>query len=604
MALSAWIELSCSSQNVAGNYSNVYVKFMAKTTNNTHNDNNKSGYIKVNGSHYTSFTHKLPKASTTILWSGTIQVNHNSNGAGSVSVSGGYEANVGGYSTITASNSLTLPTIPRVSDLSVNKSSVPADESTTVIATATKKSSSFTDTITVSLGSYSKVVTSGTAFTIPKTWINAISGTSATATVTVTTKSGSTTIGTKSVNLTVTVPDSVVPTVSSISASEAITAVTTAFGNRFVRSLSQLNVKVNAAGVYGSTIKSYAVTLDGVKYQSEEFQSNALNTAGSVDIVATVTDSRGRTRTLTKTITVVDYSAPAITNMTYYPCDANGNRNPNGTNTKVIINGLVASVAGQNSRSLILKYKAMDAATYTALTLTTSSWSFEVSTIVSGTDPTSTWEFIATLTDKISSIENRIVTGAPVISRLAGGKGVRLFGEAQNEGFWVGNIDYTITDAEYQELMNLLGGVARLIDWIYPVGHIITTVNASYDPNKLFKNQTWVRFANGRTLVGVDDSDTSFDAVEKMGGSKTVKLTESEMPAHPGHMYTNTGSVWGGNTARYLSSDKLTAYGSSARGWNVYNGNEAQPAGRDQGGSKAHNNLQPYITVYFWKRTA
>lgn len=458
MALSAWIELSCSSQSISGNYSNVYVKFVAKTTNSTHNDNNKSGYINVNGSRYTTFTHKLPAKSTTTLWSGTITVSHNSNGAGSVSVSGGYEANVGGYSTITASNSLTLPTIPRVSDLSVNKSSVPADESTTVIATATKKSSSFTDTITVSLGSYSKAVTSGTAFTIPKTWINAISGTSATATVTVTTKSGSTTIGSKSVNLTVTVPDSVVPTVSSISASEAITAVTTAFGNRFVRSLSQLNVKVNAAGVYGSTIKSYAVTLDGVKYQSEEFQSNALNTAGSVDIVATVTDSRGRTRTLTKTITVVDYSAPAITNMTYYPCDANGNRNPNGTNTKVIINGLVASVAGQNSRSLILKYKAIDAATYTALTLTTSSWSFEASTIVSGTDPTSTWEFIATLTDKISSTENRIVTGVPVISRLAGGKGVRLFGEAQNEGFWVGNIDYTITDAEYQELMNLLGG--------------------------------------------------------------------------------------------------------------------------------------------------
>lgn len=458
MALSAWVELSLSSQSVEGNYSNVYAKFIAKTTNNTHNDNNKSGYINVNGSRYTSFTHKLPRTSTTVLWSGTITVYHNSNGAGSVSVSGGYEAGVGGFSTITASNSLTLPTIPRVSDLSVNKSSVPADESTTVIATATKKSSSFTDTITVSLGSYSKVVTSGTAFTIPKTWINAISGTSATATVTVTTKSGSTTIGSKSVNLTVTVPDSVIPTVSSISASEAITAVTTAFGNRFVRSLSQLNVKVNAAGVYGSTIKSYAVTLDGVKYQSEEFQSNALNTAGSVDIVATVTDSRGRTRTLTKTITVVDYSAPAITNMTYYPCDANGNRNPNGTNTKVIINGLVASVAGQNSRSLILKYKAIDAATYTALTLTTSSWSFEASTIVSGTDPTSTWEFIATLTDKISSIENRVVTGVPVISRLAGGKGVRLFGEAQNEGFWVGNIDYTISDAEYQELMTLLGG--------------------------------------------------------------------------------------------------------------------------------------------------
>ncbi len=259
-------------------------------------------------------------------------------------------------------------------------------------------------------------------------------------------------------NLTVTVPSDVVPTVSSISATEAITAVTTAFGNRFVRSLSQLNVKVNAAGVYGSTIKSCAVTLDGVKYQSSEFQSNALNAAGSVDIVATVTDSRGRTGTLTKTITVVDYSAPAITGMTHYPCDASGNRDSNGTNTKVIISGVISSVDSQNTRALTLKYKPSSDETYTAVTLTVSDWNFEVSTIISNTDPTSTWEFIATLADKISSTENRIVTGVPVISRLAGGKGVRLFGEAQNEGFWVGNIDYTITDDEYNELMTLLGG--------------------------------------------------------------------------------------------------------------------------------------------------
>ena len=117
------------------------------------------------------------------------------------------------------------------------------------------------------------------------------------------------------------------------------------------------------------------------------------------------------------------------------------------------------SVAGQNSRSLILKYKAMDAATYTALTLTTSGWSFEASTIVSGTDPTSTWEFIATLTDKISSIENRIVTGAPVISRHAGGDGVTLFGEAEGAGFKVAGGktstftgDIQIEDAELETL--------------------------------------------------------------------------------------------------------------------------------------------------------
>lgn len=462
MALSAWINLSCSSQSIDGNYSNVYVEFRAKTTNNTHNDNNKSGYINVDGSRYTSFTHKLPKTSTTTLWSGTIRVNHNSSGAGSVSVYGSYNANVGGYTNITASNSLTLPTIPRVSDLSLNKSSVPADESTTVTATATKKSSSFSDTLTVKLGSYSQTITSGTAFTIPKTWINAISGTSATATVTVTTKSGSTTIGSKTANLTVTVPSNVVPTVSGITVSEAVSSVTSAFGNRFVKTLSMLNMKVNASGVYGSTISSYSTKFEGITYNGDTFQTNALKTYGTVKAVTTVTDSRGRTATYTKAIAIVDYTPPVISNMTYYPCNADGTRNANGTNTKIIINGSISSVAGQNTRSLILKYKALDASSYTELTLTTSDWTFEVSTIISGTDPTSTWEFIAVLEDKISggdaATTYRVVTGVPVISRLAGGKGIRFFGEAEEEGFVVGNVDYSISDDEYNELMSLLGG--------------------------------------------------------------------------------------------------------------------------------------------------
>lgn len=460
MALSAWVELSLSSQSVEGNYSNVYARFIAKTTNNTHNDNNKSGYIEVNGSRYTSFTHKLPRTSTTVLWSGTIRVNHNSNGVGSVTVFGSYNANVGGYTNITASKSLSPPTIPRVSDLSVSKTSVPADGTTTVVATATKKSSSFTDTITVKLGSYSMNVTSGTAFTIPMEWINAIPGTSATATVTVTTKSGSTTIGSKSVNLTVTVPDDVVPTIAGVSATEAVSSVTAAFGNRFVRTLSKLNMSITANGIYGSTIKSYSTVLDGITYNAgAQFQTSFLKTAGTLNAVVNIEDSRGRKATYTKAITVVDYSPPVITNMTQYACNSDGTRNPNGTNTKVIISGRVASVSGQNTKTLILEYGTLDSAQLTPKTLTVSEWNFEVSTIIPGTDPTSTWKFVGKLSDKISNAEPvELVTGVPVISRLAGGKGVRLFGEAQNEGFWVGNIDYTITDAEYQELMNLLGG--------------------------------------------------------------------------------------------------------------------------------------------------
>ena len=62
------------------------------------------------------------------------------------------------------------------------------------------------------------------------------------------------------------------------------------------------------------------------------------------------------------------------------------------------------------------------------------------------------------MTDKLSTATEHGTTGVPVISRLAGGKGVTLFKEATEEGFWVGDIDYTITDDEYDELLSLLGG--------------------------------------------------------------------------------------------------------------------------------------------------
>lgn len=140
------------------------------------------------------------------------------------------------------------------------------------------------------------------------------------------------------------------------------------------------------------------------------------------------------------------------------------------------------------------------------------------------------------------------------------------------------------------------------MDWVYPVGSVIASVNAAFDPNRLYSHQTWERFAKGRALVGVDEADAAFSTAEKTGGEKTHKLAVSEMPSHgehiPGVMHYN------GNTAVYLPSSAMTAYGSTGRGWRNLNGGEIYPAGVYSGGSAAHNNLQPYAAVYCWKRTA
>lgn len=463
MALTITLTLSRGTQSITGNYTNISWKLTYSKSSTTYNNNGVSYYVNIAGTRVKTSTVKFPKGTTSgTIASGSRQISHNADGTRSA-ITGYAYVGPTGFSPSSASdtsNSISFPTIPRVSDLSLNKTSVPADGSTTVTATATKKSSSFTDNIVVRLGDSDKTVTSGIAFTIPKDWIKNIPGTSATATVTVTTKNGSATVGSKSVNLTITVPEDVKPTISSISATEAVSSVTAAFGNRFVKTLSQLNISINAAGIYGSTIKSYATTVDGVKYVGQEFNSNALNTSGAVAINTTVTDSRGRTAQLTKNINVIDYVAPTITKITHYTCNSAGVESASGTNTKVIIAGKVSPVENINTKTLTLSYKKVSQTTATTVTIPipVANWTFEVSYIIPNTDPTITYQFTAVLKDEIGSDTNTAVTGVPVISRLAGGKGVRLFGEAEKEGFWVGNVDYTITDDEYDELLSLLGG--------------------------------------------------------------------------------------------------------------------------------------------------
>ena len=450
MAARIELVLTESDVSIVNNTSKVTAKLYYYGNGVSYSGYQKKWTITIDGTTYSGTNTFTTSTSAQLLGTASKVVTHNDNGAKTVAVSASFETKVS-IGTLTTSKSLPLTTIPRVSDLSINKTSVPADGSTTVIATATKKSSSFTDVLTVSLGSYSQTIESGVAFTIPEEWINAIAGTSAVATVKVTTKSGSTTIGSKTVSLTVTVPASVVPVINDVTITEAVAAVTTAFGSRFVQNLSQLNVSIDAEGVYGSTIKSYSTTLDGVNYIQQAFTSNVLKTAGSLTLAVTVTDSRGRTASTTVAVTVIEYNYPAITGMTYIHCDADGTQNSSGTSTKITIAGKVYPVEEQNSKTLKLKYKATSDETYTERVVTVPDWTFSVDVIISGTDPSVTYEYIAELTDKINTANPatyRITTGIVVISRRAGGKGVTFGGEAEQDGFvckWESQFDSGLT---------------------------------------------------------------------------------------------------------------------------------------------------------------
>jgi len=130
----------------------------------------------------------------------------------------------------------------------------------------------------------------------------------------------------------------------------------------------------------------------------------------------------------------------------------------------------------------------------------------------------------------------------------------------------------------------------------YPVGSIYISINNT-NPSTLFGG-TWESYGAGRTLVGVGTGTDSNNVsqsftVNSTGGEYNHTLSTSEMPKHS-HAYTFTSATNPNST--YYVPYAVIQYGSA--GGNVaINTNNA-------GGSAAHNNIQPYITVYMWKRTA
>lgn len=122
-----------------------------------------------------------------------------------------------------------------------------------------------------------------------------------------------------------------------------------------------------------------------------------------------------------------------------------------------------------------------------------------------------------------------------------------------------------------------------------PVGSIYINSSVSTNPSTLLGYGTWQAFGAGKVLVGFDAGQTEFDTAEETGGSKTHTLTIGEMPAHTHDV--DTGGQNSGNPKPQAVNNSM-------------GGTVAPAAALSTGGGGAHNNLQPYIVAYFWKRTA
>lgn len=131
--------------------------------------------------------------------------------------------------------------------------------------------------------------------------------------------------------------------------------------------------------------------------------------------------------------------------------------------------------------------------------------------------------------------------------------------------------------------------ISDLLNMFYPVGSVYETMDSSFDPNEKWGG-TWERI-KGRVLVGVDENDSDFNTAEKTGGEKTHTLVVSELPQHTHANYAKRTNI----TINNSGNTHVTCHSSNS---GAIVGNNIGRTGE----GVAHNNLQPYITCFIWKR--
>ena len=211
------------------------------------------------------------------------------------------------------------------------------------------------------------------------------------------------------------------------------------------------------------------------------------------------------------------------------------------------------------------------------------------------------------------TIDNAVIGGA---TPAAG-----TFTTANATTLQIGGVSITSTAAELnhcdgvtsniQTQFNALSTLAQIKDALNPVGSIFTTITNYADSAAVVAamgGTTWVRFGAGKTVVGYDASDTDFDAAEETGGTK-----DSIIPAHTHTATSASTSTDSGHTHSVARGLGASGSGGDAllSGGGVQSGSATAvitttttTTVNSAGESATGKNLQPYITVFMWKRTA
>lgn len=431
MAVSIVIDVTVNSQSIENNTSNVTVKVNAKWTGGSYNKLEKSGWLTIDGTKYT-FTSPFNTGQSTSgscnLFTKTVNVSHKSDGSKTLSCSASYTSGVSS-GTVAASCSVVLATIPRKSSLSASNGTLNTAQTLTV----TRKSSSFTHTITYKCGSASGTIctkssSTSISWTPPLSLANQnTTGTSVSVTFTITTYNGSTSIGSNTKTISCAIPSSVKPSCS-LTVTDSV-GYADKYGG-YIKGLSKLKVTVTPTTSYGSAIASYKTTANGSTYTAASFTTGVLKSSGSLAVNTTVTDKRGRSGTASKTLTALNYVAPNISGLTVHRCDSDGADNIQGEYIKVQFNGIVTALNNKNTATYAVKYKKTSESAYTTVSLTDLQDNYSVSnaTYIFAADTGASYDVILTAVDdfKTTTKTTSVSTAFTLLHWKANGRGMGI----------------------------------------------------------------------------------------------------------------------------------------------------------------------------------
>lgn len=272
----------------------------------------------------------------TVVASGTLVIAHDSDGNKSFSAS--VAAGIYDWSpTCTGSGTFDLNKIPRLSSLSASNGTLGTAQTLTV----TKQNDSFTHTITYKCGTANGTIATKSSST-SISWTPPMSlasqnttGTLVSVAFTIETYSGTTSVGSSSKTISCSIPDSVRPTcMINVERVPLITDYYDADWWRdnivYIQGVTKVQSNIVANESYGSSISSYSVKMDNSTYNGQNVMMAAPSKSGNVTITATVTDKRGRSGSVTKTIVVLPCPSCRITKLAGARCNSDGTSNDRG----------------------------------------------------------------------------------------------------------------------------------------------------------------------------------------------------------------------------------------------------------------------------------